>query len=1018
LTLTASAGTSWVWSNGATTQSIAVTTSGNFSVTITNANGCQATSSTTIVTVNPAPVPVISATGPLTFCQGGQVTLFTGAAQSYLWSNGATTASILVNQSGNYSVTVTYANGCQVTSAVTTVTVNPSPVMIISGNTNVCEGGSTVLTVSGADSYIWSPAEILNTTVGNTVTVTPTALPGNPTTVTVTGITNGCSSVTEEYITISPSVPVGVIITSSDFSISVGESVTFTSTVTNGGTAPIYQWYLNGTAIPGATAPTYTTSSLANGDDVWVVVNSNSTAPCLTNNPAISNTIVIEVLDCQIGEIQGQQILCGYSLASFTVTIPQCVTSYSWDLPQGMTIIDQNLVAGVLTIDVSIDQLDFTSGDVIFNALYSGGSASDTFAVTQVPFTPQFLTTSACGLPNTTVTFEVIDVPGVDSYTWTQPNLSSLLYGQSTDSVRVKFGTLFNSGILSVVATNACGSSPAAEFFILAPPARPNQIFGSTTACTAVPSQLYYVDSVAHASYYIWGMPTGATIISNPATNDSVYVMFQNFTSGTISVKSANVCGSSTMRYLTISAPSIAAPTGISGPQSVCSYVGTGQIITYTTPSVSGVTNYIWSVPAGATIVSGSGTNSIGVQFATGFTGGILGVALSNGCSLSQQTTLQLAGVSTGGSPQSIVMNGLTSVCSLIGSGSTTYSVTPPVGANGYIWSVPAGVTIISGQGTASITVSFGTGFVSGQISVTVTTLCGTTYQQSKALTKVPSAAGAINGPTCITAGSSYTYSIGAVSGATSYLWSVPANATITSGQGTATVVIQYSSSFSGGTITVTPSNTCGSGSSSSVSIGLTPVMPTLINGPLTACAGNTLTYSVPPVAGATSYIWAVPVGMTIIGPTSGASIQVSVNSAFIAGVISCKSVTGCGSSTMVYTNTISNAGCTSQFILNEDINPASVEISEGSIDKAYISDVEAGRMIFSFENDILLEQITIQIGDGLGLLYLNEQYIAEDGFNSYILDLKNLDPGTYQFKVLDDGLNTLLKYEIVVNDE
>jgi hypothetical protein len=324
-------------------------------------------------------------------------------------------------------------------------------------------------------------------------------------------------------------------------------------------------------------------------------------------------------------------------------------------------------------------------------------------------------------------------------------------------------------------------------------------------------------------------------------------------------------------------------------------------------------------------------------------------------------------------------------------------------------------VTIISGQGTASITVSFGTGFVSGQISVTVTTLCGTTYQQSKALTKVPSAAGAINGPTCISAGSSYTYSIGAVSGATSYQWSVPANATITSGQGTATVVIQYSGSFSGGTITVTPSNTCGSGSSSSVSIGLTPVMPTLINGPLTACTGNTLTYSVPPVAGATSYIWAVPVGMTIVGPTTGASIQVSVNSAFIAGVISCKSVTGCGSSTMVYTNTISNAGCTSQFIINDDTNPASVEISKGSIDKAYISDVEAGSMIFSFENDIFLEQITIQIGDSLGLLYLNEQYIAEDGFNSYILDLKNLDPGTYKLTVLDDGLNILLTHEILI---
>jgi hypothetical protein len=56
------------------------------------------------------------------------VTLTSSVSTSYLWSNGATTQSITVNSAGDYSVRVTDANGCQsLTSAVTSVTVNPLP---------------------------------------------------------------------------------------------------------------------------------------------------------------------------------------------------------------------------------------------------------------------------------------------------------------------------------------------------------------------------------------------------------------------------------------------------------------------------------------------------------------------------------------------------------------------------------------------------------------------------------------------------------------------------------------------------------------------------------------------------------------------------------------------------------------------------------------------------------------------------------------------------------------------------
>ncbi|MBK7854662.1 MAG: hypothetical protein IPJ79_06860, partial [Bacteroidetes bacterium] len=102
VTLTASVGTSYLWSTGATTRTITVTTAGSYSVTVTSASG-SGTSLPVTVTVNQLPIVTITPGGSTSLCQGASVTLTSTGGVSYLWSpGGQTTKSINVNTAGNY----------------------------------------------------------------------------------------------------------------------------------------------------------------------------------------------------------------------------------------------------------------------------------------------------------------------------------------------------------------------------------------------------------------------------------------------------------------------------------------------------------------------------------------------------------------------------------------------------------------------------------------------------------------------------------------------------------------------------------------------------------------------------------------------------------------------------------------------------------------------------------------------------------------------------------------------------
>ncbi len=111
VTLTASSGSSYLWSPGnQTSQSIVATAAGAYSVRVTNSNGCTKISSPVTVVVNGGTqqAALITSGGPTIFCQGGNVTLTATPGLSYIWSTGQTTQSITAAASGNYVVTVTF----------------------------------------------------------------------------------------------------------------------------------------------------------------------------------------------------------------------------------------------------------------------------------------------------------------------------------------------------------------------------------------------------------------------------------------------------------------------------------------------------------------------------------------------------------------------------------------------------------------------------------------------------------------------------------------------------------------------------------------------------------------------------------------------------------------------------------------------------------------------------------------------------------------------------------------------
>jgi gliding motility-associated-like protein len=170
-----------------TTRTVSINAPGNYSVTVTDVNGCIGTSSVTVIEDTELSIGVDN---PGRYCEGSTARISVqGTYASYRWSTGATTQAINVT-AGTYTVTATDSDGCTGSQTVV-VTEDPNPVPVISGPSTFCTGRSAQLDAGAWTSYAWSNG------LGNGRTVTISAT--GTYTVTVTDA-NGCQGTASFFI--------------------------------------------------------------------------------------------------------------------------------------------------------------------------------------------------------------------------------------------------------------------------------------------------------------------------------------------------------------------------------------------------------------------------------------------------------------------------------------------------------------------------------------------------------------------------------------------------------------------------------------------------------------------------------------------------------------------------------------------------------------------------------------------------------------------------------------------------
>ncbi|MFM9007372.1 MAG: fibronectin type III domain-containing protein, partial [Bacteroidota bacterium] len=395
---------------------------------------------------------------------------------------------------------------------------------------------------------------------------------------------------------------------------------------------------------------------------------------------------------------------------------------------------------------------------------------------------------------------------------------------------------------------------------------------------------LVYSTPAQSGSTYSWTVPTGVTITAGQGTNSITTTWSTTAVAGNVSVTATNSCGTNT-GSLAVSVGSAPVSPLISGSASVCRGASS---IGYSTTAQTGVT-YTWTVPTGVTITAGQGTNSITTSWSASAVSGNVSVSVSNSCG-SQSGVLAVTALS---GPTAPTVSGNSSVCP--NQTGVVYSTTAQTGMS-YSWTVPTGVTITSGQGTNSITTSWGSTAVSGNVSVTVSNSCGSQSGSLAVSISTTPAAPVVSGPATACLGQTgLVYSTTAQTGV-SYNWTVPTGVTITAGQGTNSITTTWSSTAVSGNVTLTITTTCGSNSGSlAVTVSSSPNVPT-VSGSASVCRGaSSIGYSTTAQTGVT-YTWTVPTGVTITAGQGTNSITTSWSSTAVSGNVSVSVSNSCGS--------------------------------------------------------------------------------------------------------------------------
>ena len=679
LTVTGEVGNTYHWFDGSSSNNIVINSAGQYSVTVTNADGCQNTLSATVSEYSMTP-PTIS--GTLTICENQSTTLFASGGISYLWSNGSTQPMITVNTTGTYFVTTTNSYGCTATASAS-VLVNPTPSITIIGEADICQGQSSNLSVMNnmASQYEWNTGEHNSSitvnasgqysvtatnsygcasTASRQVTVHP--LP-EPSVFGIQTICEGASTVltasggigyqwstgeTTNSIVVAPTVNQTYVVTVTNVygcMISTAAAVTVVPlpNVTLNGNTTVCAG--NSTTITAVGATTYMWSTGAQANHV-TVSNEGMYYVTATNaqNCSKTDSVYVKVNPNPVVQIQGENHICAGNITTLSAS---GASSYIWNTGEVSSSIS---VAPQTTTTYSVTGYDTNNCATIVQKVIT---------VESLPVVQILGERTICQGQ-----YNVLSASGGISYHWsngsTSPDIVVIPNASTTYTVTV---------------TNASGCTSVASATVTVN-VLPSIIFsGNTTICQGQSSTIV----ASGGNTYLWS--TGATTNSITVSEPGVYRV--NVTN------SLNCMRSDSVTVIVLDNPIV----NISGPSLICE----GSTATLT---ASGAASYLWS--------TGETGSAVLVMPEQTTTYNVIGYD-ENGCSSTVSKVVNIEA-----SPQ-VFISGELSICH--GESTTLTS------SNAYMYAWSTGSTAnsitVSSQGAYTVTVSSQNGCQS-MASVTV----------------------------------------------------------------------------------------------------------------------------------------------------------------------------------------------------------------------------------------------------------------------------------------------------------
>lgn len=572
--LTALGGVSYEWNTGVSSPVLKVTNAGTYTVTVTSNQGCT---SSTSVTVTTSMRPNVTFNGNTTICAGTSTTITATGANTYLWSNGTTGNMLTISAQGVYYVTATGAQGCTKLDSVI-VTVNPNPVLQISGDNYVCAGNFATLTASGATSYVWS-----NQSTSASISVSP----ANTTTYTVTGYNSyGCQSTATKVLTVEALPQVSIM---GNKTICAGQSTTLSAV---GGVS--YVWATGETVSDVVVSPAATQAYVVSATNSYGCVASAAATVTVNQLPTISfsgNTTICQGNTSTISASGGSNYLWSTGAQTNSIVVGVAGTySVTAINAQNCTNVDSVMVTVNANPQVTISGDNHVCANAVTTLTASGantylwntGESSASIAIAPATSTDYYVVgtdTNGCSstvhkmvnvetMPSLQVFGDlticqgqstVLTAMGGSNYAWSTGSTSQEI------TVTPNYTTTY-----VVTAYNSYGCSATASVTVTVNMLPTVIINGNTSFCQGQSSTI----SVIGGNSYLW---------SNGATTNSITVS----TPGTYSVSvtnSLNCQRTDSVNVVVWDNPVV----NISGNSLICEGESTALI-------ASGAATYVWN---------------------------------------------------------------------------------------------------------------------------------------------------------------------------------------------------------------------------------------------------------------------------------------------------------------------------------------------------------------------------------------------------------------------------------------